>query len=292
MKSYVLVINLKSRRASMALKRVKKEFAKKKTRIKIIEVNDPSHLTAAFQKAIDLKPSVVVLGGGDGTLISGIEYLTKKNYRNNIGLLPLGTANYLARNLSIPLGISRSISNLLKGDVREIPVGTANGKYFALTFIVGLTQAVSENVSDDLKKKIGQVAYLVELFKQAKQHEPFAYRIESPELKRAMSGTSHQILVYNSDINQQLKLVPAHQLEKPTLKVVISDSGTSKAKLFIGFLVHIVTLGRKRPFMRVFEARSLKITTDPVLPGDFDGEPYSKSPFEVQISPRKARIIC
>lgn len=291
-KTYVLVANLKSRKASLAIEEVKKELASKKFKIKILEVKDPSRLPAAFQKAMDLKPDVIVLGGGDGTLISGIEYLAKKNYKKEIGLLPLGTANYLARNLDIPLTISESVDILLKDSVREIPVGIANDKYFALTFIVGLTQAVSENVSDSLKKKLGQVAYIVELIKQTKQHEPFKYRIESPDLKKTLTGTTHQIMVYNSDINQQLKLVPDHQLEKRTLKVVISDSGTSKAKLYIGFLTHIITLGKKRPFMRVYEVQSLKITTQPSLPADYDGETHGKGPFEVKISPQKVRIIC
>lgn len=291
-KSYVLVANLKSRKASLAIGEVKKEFASKKLSIKTLEVKNPKRLAAAFQKAIDLNPDVIVLGGGDGTLISGIEYLAKKGYRKKIGLLPLGTANYLARNLGIPLTVPESVEVLHTGSVREIPVGIANDKYFALTFIIGLTQAVSENVSDNLKKKIGQVAYLVELIKQAKRHESFKYRIQSPDLNKDITGTSHQIIVYNSDINQQLKLVPDHRLEKPTLKVVISDSGTSKSKLFIGFLTHIITLGKKRPFMRVLEVRSLKITTDPVLPADFDGETYGKSPFDVTMSPQKIRIIC
>ena len=291
-KSYVLVVNLKSRKASMAIDEVKKEFTDKKFNVKILEVKNPSRINDTFRKAMKLKPDVIVLGGGDGTLISGIEYLAKRDYRKKIGLLPLGTANYLARNLDIPLTVPESVDLLHKNRIREIPVGIANDKYFALTFIVGLTQKVSHNVSDDLKRKIGQMAYIVELGKQAKQHKSFKYRIESPDLKKTIEGVTHQIIVYNSDINQQLKLVPDHKLKKPTFKVVISDSGSSKAKMFIGFLAHILTLGKKRLYMKVFEAQSLKVTTKPVLPADFDGETYGKSPFSVAVSSRKVRIIC
>lgn len=291
-KSYVLVANLKSRKASLAFHKVKQELAKKNVPIKIIEVDNPSGLTSAFQRALAAKPDVIILGGGDGTLISGIEYLTKKGYKKDIGLLPLGTANYLVRNLNIPLSIPESIEVLLRDKVREIPVGIANGKFFALTFIIGLTQAVSNNVSDDLKRKFGQLAYILELFKQSKNHQSFTYTIDSSDVDGTLHGVSHQILIYNSDINQQLKLVPEHKLDKPTLKLVISDSGTSKAKLFISFLTHIITLGKRRPFMRVYEVQSLKIQTNPALTADFDGESYGKSPYSINMGEQKIRIIC
>ncbi|HVE80960.1 MAG TPA: diacylglycerol kinase family protein [Candidatus Dormibacteraeota bacterium] len=290
-RSYVLVVNLKSRKASLAIDEFTKEFKARKIKIKILKVKNPARINFSLQKALDLNPDVIVLGGGDGTLISGIEYLVKKNYKKSIGFLPLGTANYLVRNLEIPLTVPESVDVLLKGKVLEIPIGIANDKYFALTFVVGLTQAVSENVSDGLKKKIGQVAYLLELFKQSTQHKPFQYRIESPDLKKPVTGVCHQLVVYNSDLNQQLKLVPDHQLTKHTLKVVISNTGTSKIKMFIGFFVHIATFGKKRPYMKVFEASSLKITTDPELPADFDGETYGKSPFDITMLKRKIRVI-
>lgn len=291
-KSYVLVVNLKSRKASLTMDKVKKEFEGRKVKIKILEVKDPARLKSAFKKAIELKPDVMVLGGGDGTLISGIEYLTKNGYRKKIGLLPLGTANYLIRNLDIPLTVPESVDILLKDNVREIPIGIANDKYFALEFIIGLTQAVSDNVSDSLKKKIGQGAYVFELFRQNKRHKAFEYHIESPDLKSPLRGVSHQVMVYNSDINLQVKLVPDHKIEKPTLKVVISDTGTSKIKLWMSFLAHIITLGKKRPYMRVHELRSLKISTAPELPADYDGETYGKGPFEITMGSQKARIIC
>lgn len=291
-KSYVLVINLKSRQAAQAIDTVKDALAETNTTIKVLEVKDPANITKYFQKAIDAKPDVIVLGGGDGTLISGVEYLSKNDYKKEIGLLPLGTANYLARNLNIPLDIQGSIETLLTGKVREIPVAAANGKYFALTFVVGLTQAVAHNVSDDIKKKLGQGAYVVELLKQTKLHEPFNYTIESPDIKKAIKGVSHQIIVYNSDINQQVKLVPDHDLEKPTVKVVISRSGESKLKLILSFLAHILTLGKLRPYMRVLEVQSLKISTQPILPGDFDGENYGTSPFTIETIKRKIKVIC
>jgi YegS/Rv2252/BmrU family lipid kinase len=290
--SYVLVMNMKSRQATEVIDEVEKILTNKKCKMKILAVKDPTKLNIHFQKAIDLKPDVIVLAGGDGTLISGIEYLSIKNYKNKIGLLPFGTANYLARNLSIPLTIKESIDILLRGTVREVPIGIANNKYFALTFIIGLSQAAAEHVPDKLKKKFGQIAYVIELFKQSSDHEPFEYSIESPDLKKTLKGLTHQIMVYNSDINQQIKLVPDHKLEKTALKVVINRTGKSKMKFYISFLTHILTFGKIRLYMKVFTAKSLEIATKPSLTADFDGEPYGKSPFKISIGKDKVRVIC
>lgn len=291
-KTYVLIANLRARQAAEAVNKIEEYFKNKKINLKVIKVKDPSNIDKDFQKTLDLKPDVIVLGGGDGTLISGIEYLSLKDYKNPIGLLPLGTANYLARNLGIPLTIDESIETLLKGNSKEVPIGVANDKFFALTFILGLTQKVSNEVPNKLKKRFGQMAYVMELVRQTKNHEPFRYKIESESLKKPLKGVTHQLIVYNSDLNLQLKLVPDHDISKKSLKVVISRCGRSKLKMYFSFLVHIVTFGKMRPYMRVFSTQFLKISTEPELPADYDGETYGKGPFQVNLYKKSVKIIC
>lgn len=291
-KQYVLVVNLKSRQSAEAIDKVEELFMSRDVLLKVIKVKNPRRIKEAFEEALSANADTIILGGGDGTLISGIEYLSLKDYQKPIGLLPLGTANYLARNLDIPLDLDGSIENLLNGSTRLIPIGVANDKFFALTFIVGLTQKVAAEVSDNLKRKFGQLAYILELIKQTRKHKAFRYTIESPDLKKPLKGLTHQIIVYNSDINLQLKLVPDHSLERTSLKVVVIKCGKSKFKLYVGFLVHILTAGKLKPYMKVFETQSLKITTDPVLAADYDGEPYNHSPFNVELYKRKVHIIC
>lgn len=291
-KRYTLVVNLHSRQAKKSVSELKKILKSKGVRISIIAVKDPKKLSAAFQESLDSKADVIVLGGGDGTLISGIEFLTLHGYTKPIGLLPLGTANYLVRNLDIPLDLEQSVDRLLAGKYRSIPVGVANDKFFALTFIVGITQKVANEVSDNLKQRVGQLAYLVELAKQTKNHKAFRYTIDSPSLRKSLKGKTHQLVVYNSDLNVQLKLVPDHEIAKDSLKVVISRSGQSMIKLYVGFLVHILSFGKLRPYMRVFEAKELTLKTEPILPADFDGEKAGQSPFDVHLHKQKIKIIC
>lgn len=291
-KTYVLVVNLHSRQSRTAIDEIKEAFKNKKSHLKIIKVTDPKNIKNAFKKAVHLNPSVIILGGGDGTLITGIEYLSTQNYKGGIGLLPLGTANYLARNLSIPLDIEGSVERIFTGAKRKVPIGVANDKFFALTFVLGLTQAAAEHVSDKQKRRFGQLAYIMELARQTKKHKVFKYEIESPQLNKTLKGTTHQILVYNSDLNQQVKLVPDHDITKQNLKVVVSSSGKSKVKLYLGFLIHILTFGHKRPYMHVFEAESLRITTTPALKADYDGEPGGMSPFDVSMYNKTVYIIC
>ncbi len=281
-----------ARRSTSAVRKLNDLFREKGAELKTIEVNDTKKLKGAFQKALDMKADVIVLGGGDGTLISGIEYLSMKDYKKPIGLLPLGTANYLIRNLGISLDLDESIETLIKGKHRTIPIGVANGKFFALTFIVGITQRVSHEVSNKLKRQFGQFAYIWELVKQTKNHEAFKYIVESPSLNKPLKGKTHQIIVYNSDLNVQLKLVPDHDISHNSLKVVISRCGRSKLRLYIGFLSHIVSFGRLRPYMHIFKTQSLNIKTEPILPADFDGETQGKSPYEINIYKRKVNIIC
>lgn len=290
-RSYILVANLRSRQTADVLDEVKKAFKDRAMDLEVLAVKDPAKMNQALKKAMAMNSKTIVLGGGDGTLISGMEYLSSQGHTGAIGVLPLGTANYLVRNLSIPLDIPGSVDKLVSGTGQNLPLGVANKRLFSLTFIVGITQAVSENVSDKRKKRLGQFAYVLELFRQTASHDAFKYTIKSPSLKKSLHGSTHQIVVYNSDINQQLKLVPDHSLHRRTLKVVISRCGKSKTKLYFGFLMHILSFGKMRPYMYVFETQELTISTTPNIKADYDGETYDKGPFSISIYDKNVKVI-
>lgn len=84
-------------------------------------VDDPGQGQA--REAIRQKASVVIAAGGDGTVREVASALAGS--RTPMGLLPLGTANLLSRNLDLPLeGSTRSLlSTALTGAEHRIDVG-------------------------------------------------------------------------------------------------------------------------------------------------------------------------
>ena len=285
-KSTVIIVNLGSGTAKQKFAEIEDSLKDAKTFI----VKNPKEFSSVYIKALKVKPKKVVLAGGDGTIIKGIESLVKLGYKGKFALLPFGTANYLARNLDIPLTPREALETAMNGQkTAKVPLGSANGQLFALMFTMGLTRSVSDNVNDLLKQKIGQLAYIIELFKQSKKHEAFSYEVEANG--KTIKGVTHQFLAYNSDLNPQLKLVPDHELKKPTIKVVISKSKHNILRLFFSFLLFIFTFGKYTRMLKVYEFEKLTIKTSPMQKFSLDGEVSGKGEVVVTAASQSVRII-
>lgn len=81
--------------------------------------------------------NLFVAAGGDGTVRMVIDALAQRNIQTDIGIVPLGTGNLLARNLAIfedsllTDPVERAIDIIIKGESTCIDLGILNGNYFA-----------------------------------------------------------------------------------------------------------------------------------------------------------------
>src|SRR3546814_12641107 len=84
----------------------------------------PDDLQAAIRRAAG-SVDLVVLGGGDGTLNSAAPALVETGLP--LGILPLGTANDLARTLGIPTALAKAVPGIVDGEVERKSVGEGKG---------------------------------------------------------------------------------------------------------------------------------------------------------------------
>jgi len=83
-----------------------------------------------------------------------------------VGIVPAGTGNLLARNLAIPLFLRSAIDVALNGQDRAIDLVEVSGDGFEDThFMVmagmGLDAAIMEGVNEDIKRRVGWIAYVL-----------------------------------------------------------------------------------------------------------------------------------
>lgn len=79
---------------------------------------------------------VVVAAGGDGTLNAVAEHLCGQGIA--MGIIPMGTFNYVARVLNIPLDIFAAAEVIAKGQPRAIHVASINHKVYLNNASLGL----------------------------------------------------------------------------------------------------------------------------------------------------------
>jgi len=106
---------------------------------------------------------LVLAIGGDGTIRAVCEELAGTGVP--VGIVPAGTGNLLARNLSIPLYLRAAVDVGLNGQDRAIDMVRVSGDEMEdATFLVmagmGFDAAIMEGVNESFKKKVGWLAYV------------------------------------------------------------------------------------------------------------------------------------
>ena len=106
---------------------------------------------------------LVIVWGGDGTVREVCAELAGTGIP--VGIVPAGTGNLLARNLDIPLYVRAAIDVALNGQDRAIDMVAVSGdgiedSHFMVMAGMGLDAAIMEGVNEDIKKKVGWLAYV------------------------------------------------------------------------------------------------------------------------------------
>jgi diacylglycerol kinase (ATP) len=120
---------------------------------------------------------MVVVGGGDGTLNSAAPGLMAS--RLPLGIVPLGTANDLARTLGIPPEPERAIEIILGGRTKRIDVGQVDGHPFFNVASLGLSVELARVLTRDVKRRFGRLGYGLAALRVLFRARPFYATIVS-----------------------------------------------------------------------------------------------------------------
>jgi diacylglycerol kinase family enzyme len=102
-------------------------------------VRSPEALHRAASAAAEGDASVVVAAGGDGTIAAVANRMCETG--KVLGILPLGTFNYLARRFDIPAEVDEALAVIVAGHVSVVGVGEVNGRIFINNSSIGLYPA-------------------------------------------------------------------------------------------------------------------------------------------------------
>lgn len=156
MKKALLLINQHSRKGKNLLSQATATLQALGFEL-IVESSNHSHELSAIIKSYQNLVELVIVGGGDGTLNAAIEGLIETQLP--LGILPMGTANDLARTLGIPTSLSAACQVIASGKIRRIDLGWVNGKHFFNVASLGLSVQITERLTKEVKQRWGIFAY-------------------------------------------------------------------------------------------------------------------------------------
>jgi diacylglycerol kinase (ATP) len=135
------------------------------------EFNRYSDAVRAYTGKVEL----VIAGGGDGTLTGAVDGLVETDLP--LGVLPLGTANDLARTLGLPTDPVAAADVIAAGHQRRIDLGWVNGTHFFNVASIGLTTAITRRLSKETKSRWGVFAYPISAVSVVVRSRPFRAEI-------------------------------------------------------------------------------------------------------------------
>ena len=92
---------------------------------------------------------LVVIGGGDGTLNAAAPALVETGLP--LGILPLGTANDLARTLELPADPVAAASVITAGHTRPVDLGEVNGIFYFNVASIGFSAHLARRLTAEAK---------------------------------------------------------------------------------------------------------------------------------------------
>lgn len=166
----LLIVNRSSRNGALDLDTAVDRFQQHGIDILLRKPDWPDQIgTLIRQHACDI--DCVIVGGGDGSLNAAAAALV--DTRLPLGVLPMGTANDLARTLKIPNDLDQASDVISTGLLHRIDLGRVNGCYFFNVANIGLGVHVANTLSSDLKQRWGIFSYAHSLVKSIRSFRPF-----------------------------------------------------------------------------------------------------------------------
>lgn len=171
----LLLLNPNARRGSGGVEAALERL--KSGNIALVEppVPDRDSASRAIEEHAD-EVDLVIVGGGDGSLNAAAAGLAKTGLP--FGILPLGTANDLARTLEIPMDLTEAADVILDGALRPLDLGVVNEKYFFNVASVGFSASLARNLTKEAKKRWGTLGYGLSAARLVSQSRPFTVQID------------------------------------------------------------------------------------------------------------------
>lgn len=142
----------------------------------IRETEPDESLAALVQHAVDAGTSTVVAAGGDGTVSEVARALVGTDIP--LGILPLGTANLIARDLQIPLNVAEACS-LLQTPEQTVAIDAmrVDDQHYFSHISTGFYANLAKETDVTTKKRLGRFAYVMQALRDMVQEKAWRFQL-------------------------------------------------------------------------------------------------------------------
>ncbi len=199
----------------------------------------------------------IIVCGGDGTIREVLQAVTNKKIA--VGIVPLGTGNLLAKNLSLPLDVEEALKVALVGNHKPIDVGVANGEYFSIIAGIGLDAEIMHSAKRELKDRFGLLAYVMVALRKLNNRSG-KYEI-TLDKKKPFVVKAKTIMASNmGKLTSGIEVVPSTDPQSGSLQLGVIKAQSLSS--WINIVIHaLLGTADNSPHYDVYEAKNIEITS-------------------------------
>lgn len=251
---------------------------------------------------------IVVAAGGDGTVRKAVARLAGN--KRPLAILPLGTANNIARSLGIGTHIAKAVACWKQAKTRPIDLGTAKGPWGRTHFIEGIG--------------LGLISRTISILDELDKHVVYEFPSAEDKLHRdicVLAALTHEMPPVKARLGLGDERIKDDFLLLEILNIsragpgvilardadpgdgwlnVVSVVAEEREKLVEQFERHVS--GRKGIPLHEVASKKIKLVIDPcelriddriaMTPADFKDLPDQRAEIDVRIEPGAVDILC
>ena len=262
--------------------------------VDFVETEYRTHLTEILNARYQDYDTVVVTGG-DGTLNETVNALAEKENAPNIGYIPSGTCNDVARSLNIPKNVDKALDIILNGKEFEYDIMKINDRYCIYVCGMGIFTSSSYDTKQDAKRKMGRIAYYFHGLGDALVGKTFSIGIESEELN--FEGTGSLLLFINSKSVAGFKFNKHAVLNDGYIDVCLINEKKARKRVSLMNKIRIVKMFmfgykfmKNSSHVKVAKINSANVKN--CVNVNQDGECIDCANFSLKVVQKGVKIIC
>ena len=173
MKKCVVIINPKSgdSKGIREVKKIETIIENYNYDVKIILTEYRGH-AKEIMKNLDNDIDLAISVGGDGTFSEVMNGNLERNKRIVLAHLPVGTTNDIGHMYGLGNNLYTNLKLILEGTIKKVDVGLINNHAFTYVASYGKFMDIPYKTPQELKKRLGYMAYILEVVKRIFHHIP------------------------------------------------------------------------------------------------------------------------
>ncbi len=266
---------------------VERRLAAEGRAVERVETRAAGDAERLAREAVASRARVVLVCGGDGTVNEAVQALAGTD--TALAVMPLGTANVLARELGVFDGARAVAGLILRGRRRRFDLGRANGRYFICMASVGFDAFVTERMARERRGSISYMTYFAPTWRAFRDYPfaPLRITVDGTPLERP----AYHVIVGNvRGYGGPFSVTPAAKPDDGRLDACVFR-GCGRGWLLFHMAAMAAHVHHRFGSVEVVRGSRIEVASDAPVPLQLDGDFKGHAPVVFEVVPNAVTVL-